>query len=254
MITNYAIIDHAGSVANAKALYKTAFATAKEKFAEAVTLKKVCRDANDYFEFMTEEQQRKMKFAMRYNRKPARVYIVCHAQSEPVAKFIASIWEDRDIPVTFIEEQPAPARTIETVSRARRCASIWGAALGWSFSAPLFRDPHTESIDMYTARQNIDAETGSYAAKRTTTPEKYVQAFRAVASERECNEFFQHYAYLQKNGLLAEFLEPDWHICPTCGRPVRESADECQWCSTKFESVLLEPFWEDSYQEDEIAC
>lgn len=243
-INNYAIIDHAGSVGACKALYQKAFAAAKG-FEAVYTLKKICQMGSPYAKEITN----KMKYFHRYNRNPKMVYIVCASQFEPKAQFIANIWESRNVPVTYVEENPAPAAYTETVSRARRCANIWANALGWQFSAPLFRDRQVESIDMYTKRPNMD-ESGSAAAVRFYNPQTYHKAFREVASEAECQEFFQHYAYLQKAGLLEEFLEPGYRLCPTCGRPVRETADSCTWCDTEFEAVELETFWEDSYNDD----
>lgn len=250
-VKNYAIIDHAGSVGACKALYKRAFDTAKE-FEKVYTLKAVCKAYSPYAKEITN----KMKYFHRYNRTPKKVYIVCASQFDPKAQFIASIWENRDIPVSFIEENQAPVTHIETVSKARRCALIWGSALGWSFSAPLFRDPYTESIDMYTkrpARPDGSTETGSYAAKRTTNPNNYIESFRAVAPEAECIAFMEQYAYYYKNGILAECLEPGWKLCPTCGRPVRETADHCQWCETELEAVEIDTFWDDSYQDEQIS-
>jgi len=245
-ITNYAIIDHAGSVGANKALYKKAFAAAKG-YEKVFTLKNICQQFSPYAREITN----KMKFFHRYNRTPKHVYIVCASQFDAKAKFIASIWDDRNIPVTFIEENPAPQVQSNVISKARRCALIWGSALGWTFSAPLFRDSYTESIDMYTKRpNNNNIESGSYAAKRTTDPQKYFEAFRKVASEQECLDFFQHYRYLYKNNLLAEFLEPDWFICPDCGRPVRISSESCQWCDHEFDAIEFESFFEDSYTDE----
>ncbi len=245
MITNYAIVDHAGQVGACKALYKKAFAVANAKYEKVYTLKKVCEMGSPYAREITN----KMKWYNRYNRKPMHVFIVCASERDPKAQFIANVWESRNISVSFIEEDTKPAHAVhEEMSKARRCALIWSNAIGWSFSAPLVRDSRVNDIDQWTARPN-DNEFGSYAAQRFSRPESYERAFRDIAPESECLEFFQHYAYLQKNGLLAEFMEPGWSICPTCGRPVRESQDKCTWCDREFEAIELETFYEDSYCE-----
>lgn len=242
---NYAIIDHAGSVGACKELYRKAFATAKG-FEKVFTLKNVCIQYSPYAREITD----KMKYFHRYNRTPKMVYIVCASQFEPKAQFIANIWESRNIPVAFIEENPAPKALSAVITKARRCAHIWSNALGWEFSAPLFRDLGINQIDMFTKRPNMERENGSFAAKRTTNPQTYFESFRAVASEEECQQFFQHYAYLQKNNLLQDFLEPGYSLCPTCGRPVRETATECTWCDHEFEAFEFETFYEDSYNDD----
>lgn len=235
---NYCIIDHAGSVGAFRALYKKAFAAAAE-YEKAFTLKGVCEAYSPFAKEVTS----KMKFYHRYNRTPQHVFLVCASRFTPQAQFIAGIWEDRGIGVTYIEEDvPVTHTYIEEISKARRCAFIWGAALGWPFSAPLFRDPRCEEIDMYTKREDLNSNEAAYAAKRNSR----LEGLRSVASEEECKEFMHHYAYLYKNNLLAESLEPGWMLCPNCGRPVHEGA-ECTWCNEATEGPEVEGFYEDSY-------
>jgi hypothetical protein len=245
MITNYAIIDHVGQVSNISKLYARAYAEAIG-YEKVYTLKKICQLGSPFAKEITN----KMKWFNRFNKHPKKVYMICSLVDAKV-EFAADAWRDRNIEVEFITEEPEPTLGFETVSRERRCAMIWGAALGWTFSAPLFRDERPESIDMYTARPHMDRESGSYGAKRFTKPESYTNTFRTVASEDECKAFFQHYRWLYENDMLGESLEHDWMFCPTCGRPVKESAHSCQWCDTEFEDDFeLESFYEDSYNDD----
>lgn len=284
-ITNYAIIDHAGQVSAISEIYKKAFSMAIG-FDKVYTLKKVCQMSSPYAKEVTD----KMKFYNRYTKHPKKVYLIC-SFVDSKAEFIADIWRDRDIEVEFVTEEPEPQLYLETISRARRCAMIWGSALGWTFSAPLFRDEQPINIDMYTARpkRHNDAikdepafdfsnateedaelvefikemnekfpakdnssemldeyiEDGSYGAKRFTKPESFQSVFREIASEDECKAFFQHYKWLYENNLLAESLEPDWELCPVCGRPHHLSSERCPWCDTEFESIECETFYED---------
>jgi len=241
MITNYAIIDHVGQVANISEVYAKAFSLAIG-YEKVYTLKKVCQIHSPY----AKEVTNKMKWYNRYNRHPKKVYIVCPLV-DTKAEFVADAWRDRNIEVEFVTEEPDPTIGTEKTSRARRCALIWAQALGWEFSNPLFRNEQPNSIDMYTARPNMDIEDGSYGAKRFTKPESFINAFRAIASEEECERFFQHYAYLYQNNLLSEFLDPDWELCPVCGRPHYITSEQCPWCDTEFDAVEIEAFWEDSY-------
>ena len=261
-IKNYAIIDHAGSVGACKALYKKAYEIANNGGYEKVwRLNEVCQIYSPYAKEITN----KMKYFNRYNRTPKMVYIICFNQCESKAQFIANIWETRGIPVTFIEESPTPTFAVDKMSTARRCALIWGKAMGQQFSAPLVRDPLVETIDEYTARPHMDREQGSYSAKRFTNPQTYINAFRAVASEAECQEFFETYCYKagydklpngsrvfnkERGNLLAEFLEPGWKLCPNCGKPVYENSTNCTFCDTEFDAVETETFWDDSYHDD----
>ena len=245
MITNYAIIDHVGQVSAISDMYARAYSEAIG-FDKVYTLKKVCMMGSPYAKEITN----KMKWYNRFNKNPKKVYIICSDAFDPKVQFVADAWADRGIEVEFITEEPEPTVGFDTVSKARRCAMIWASALGWQFSAPLFRDPYTESIDMYTARPDMEHESGSYGAKRFTRPESFINSFRAVASEEECEKFFEHYVYLSKNGLLAEFLEPGYTLCPTCGRPIFETSAQCNWCDEEFETVTIDTFWEDSYNDD----
>ena len=254
MITNYAIIDHVGQVANVSAVYAKAYSYAVG-YDKVYTLKKICQIGSPYAKEITD----KMKWFNRFNKHPKKVYLI-GSYVDAKAEFVADAWRDRDIEVEFITEEPEPTLGFETVSRERRCAMIWGSALGWEFSAPLFRDERPNSIDMYTSRptpdDGINRENGSYGAKRFTKPESFLNSFRTVASEDECKAFFQHYRWLYENNLLAESLEPDWGLCPTCGRPIRfgtASHITCDYCDTEFRSAVFEPFYEDSYENpDEV--
>lgn len=240
-ITNYAIIDHAGQVSAISEIYKKAYSMAIG-FDKVYTLKKVCQMSSPYAKEITD----KMKFYNRYTKHPKKVFLIC-SFVDSKAEFIADIWRDRDIEVEFVTEEPEPTLYLETISRARRCAMIWSSALGWTFSAPVMRDVAFENIDMYTSRDiDEDERNLSYGAKRFTKPESFQNAFREIASEEECIAFFQHYRWLYENNLLAESLEPDWELCPVCGRPHYISSEKCPWCDTEFESIECEAFYEDN--------
>lgn len=253
-IVKYAVIDHVGQVVNIKETYEKAFELASDY--EAYTLKKVCQASSPYAREITN----KMKWYQRYNRNPHMVFIVCGTYDNSVMA-VQSAWEDRGIPTQIVEEEPNPTYFFGMeISRYRRCAMIWGSALGWSFSAPLVRD---EAVN-YKGEMNLGRpieeeklhrdELTSYKAVRYTSPEAFQERFLEVASEDECIEFFKHYRWLYENNLLADSLECDYAICPTCGRPHKISQDRCTWCDTEFETIEVKEFFDDNskYGNDEL--
>ena len=145
-------------------------------------------------------------------------------------------------------------RYLDRVSKYRRCALIWANALGWEFSAPLFKENNSASSELYVRNKvltrEIPEESYSKLSKVSTRPENFLNS-KKVASEEECKAFFEHYKWLQMNGLLADSLEPDYHLCPTCGRPLRGDVDSCTWCDEQFETTTLESFWDDSYNDED---
>ncbi len=154
MITNYAIIDHVGQVANISEIYAKAYSYAIG-YDKVYTLKKVCQLSSPYAKEITN----KMKWFNRYNKHPKKVFIVCSIVYAK-AEFVSYAWRYRDIEVYFVTEEPDPTLGFEKITRERRCAMIWSQALGWEFSAPLFRDERPVSIDMYTARPDMEHESG----------------------------------------------------------------------------------------------
>ncbi len=258
-ITNYALIDHIGQVANISEIYKTAYAEASS-FEKVFTMKKVCEAYSPYAKEITQ----KMRWYHRYNRTPQKVFIVCGSFDEKVAA-IQQVWEDRGIETELIEEDNQPTYDFGLeISRYRRCAMIWGKALGWTFSAPLTRDVRENTPDPWQARPDSRKKSkdevllrdmpGMHISKISTKPETYLNAKHTIASEEECIQFFQHYRWLYENNLLAESLEPDYTICPTCGRPIRLGTAEeiaCDYCDTVVTSDVIETYYDDSFKEDE---
>ena len=251
---------------------------------ETVTLKYVCeKNYEALFHRQLQYVSDKMKSFNRFTLKPQKVYVICSEFNDSV-KSKADMWleNDRDIKVYVIETahiEPQVSRHtreekcygVNNMSKARRCALIWGNALGWSFSAPLVRDPKFIVPDTYTKRTNISVfgsvehhrlsntyqpnntyVTGKYESvyelpsfvqeklsKPSFTNKAYITSNIELATEAECEAFYQHYAYYQKNGLLAEMLEPGYKLCPHCGRPYRYNGGTalCTWCDTELETV-----------------
>ncbi len=259
MIKDYVVIDHIGMIEDdvvRKKLYNTAYKLAAEagyKGKNAVwTTKRICQAVSPY----AKEQTDKQKNYIRCNKHPKQVYLICDSIDNDKVNTAIWLWETKAfVPVKIISaeegviEDPSELVYGMKISRARRCAAIWGKALGWSFSAPLFRDNTPRNIDMQCARPSDSEESGSYAAVRYTNEENFVKFNVAVAPEAECEAFFEHYAYYQQTGSLEFALDPGYKICPKCGRPVHESAETCDYCDTIFEAITWETFWDDSYDD-----
>ncbi len=302
-ITNWALIDHIGSVdsEDISKLYNTAYKDAqKHNFERIYRIKELALKINP------NAPLKAMQNSIRFNKHPKTVYIICDDFTSYI-KWYADNYKERDITVNivastdFFEYTGEIAQVVYEMDRKRRCASIWSKALGWQFSAPILREPGTEDVDTFSKRPNREllkdnkkdiylqieetkasnspdkynklknlyrlldmakkeelsisqaentTESGSYGAKRTTRPEKFVNSKRAVATDAEIDQFFQHYKFLQQNGLLAESLECDYTLCPTCGRPHYISEESCPWCNTEFEPIEITRYFEEDDYDD----
>ena len=277
MLTNYVLIDHVGSVEDFQKLYQltykkaaqTGFINKKSESKKVWTMKQICQTMSPYAQQITD----KMKYHVRYNKHPMMVYLVCPTIDSSSVDFIKTIWEERDIPVAIVSEKegfidPETPKTYDfglELSIYRRCALIWSKALGWEFSAPLIHEQRIVTADPWMKRQEyneiVDIQNGeiitradllgNHITKISTNPEKFQDAFHTIASEDECKAFFEHYKYLWENKLIADFLEPDWTLCPTCGRPIRIGTAEtitCDYCDTEIHSEVFETYYDDSYE------
>lgn len=247
---NYVIIDHHGSMTEAqmKTVYAKAYAKAyAEGFQknEIFTLKKFCSMINPAFVNLDEDGQNSVKNYVRFNKSPKLVIVVTNELTSRTQWFIDQ-WEERS-QVELIEFNPLPAKQYdfgENNSRKRRCASIWADALGWTFSAPLYREHTDEVADCYFKRNDYTPEELAsmndvekrHITKITTKSESYLEQKREIASDEEIEQFFVHYKFLQQAGLLAESLECDYELCPICGRPHHKTAESCPWCDQEFEA------------------
>lgn len=264
-ITNYAVIDHIGMVEDVKSVYSLAYKRAKidgftNNDAHQIWKMKeiIATMSND------RTKDNSTKWAVRHTKNPKLVYIICNSieSNKYLIKNAIECWKERDIPVAIISEQDgyiAPEEEPEydfglQISRYRECALIWSKALGWSFSYPLVinhqMETTTKTADPYTKRKKD--EQGSYSAKRFSSAESFEKHYR-VAPESECEAFFEHYKFLWANNLLADSLECDYVLCPTCGRPVRVNTSheaQCNHCDTHIESEIVDTYYDDSYKED----
>lgn len=248
---DYVIIDHFGSMTETqmKRVYAQAFAKAEAegfKKTEVFTLKKFCTMINPAFVNLDEEGQNSVKNYVRFNKSPKLVIVVTNELTSRTQWFIDQ-WEERSR-VELIEAIPSPVKQYnfgENNSRKRRCASVWADALGWTFSAPLYRDtPYSEVADCYFKRNDYTREEIAqmndvekrHITKITTNPENTLEQRSEIASDEEIEQFFEHYKFLQQAGLLAESLECDYELCPVCGRPHYKTAESCPWCDQEFEA------------------
>ena len=252
----------------------------------------------------------KQKNFVRFNKHPEEVVLICN-DFNTNAQWIADIWAEKVDKLTVIEASTMETYSLEDIhpewfaehyltenSIYRRCANIWANALGWSFSAPLYRESKENNTENYTKNKALlervtvqfdeysllntekmpkeyfkrkDGSTTfrykpedgvfhynravkndtSKASKISTRPESFLNS-RAIASEEECKAFFEHYKWLQQNHMLADSLEPGYEFCPGCGRPIFETAEDCDWCEYHREAPLnYTTFYEDSYDNED---
>jgi hypothetical protein len=268
---NYTIVDHVGSIEN-EVLFKKAYETAKTLSPtenEYFTLKKFCRMIPDN-PTKPKKLWEKKQF-VRENKHPDQLIFICTDPSNwkqaatldswnvDISKIQIILVQDTIEILTMADLHPEWFALKEPTSTIyRRCANIWGQALGWEFSAPLYRDNNIASeIDVMKYKRNdrellIANGNGDHITKTSHTPESYMKS-KIVASEEECKEFFEYYKYLYKKHLLEEFLEADWEICPECGRPIRISQEECTYCTFKpnRQSIEFSRYWEDSNADED---
>ncbi len=166
-ITDYAIIDHIGSLENedmVKKAYRLAYSLVP-KGRKTYTIKQICLLYNQRIKDM-----KKMKNAMRMQRHPEQVVLITSNMHS--AKWAIRQWTEKVNDITVIHfdssesfeilklEDIDPTLTqqweINNESlRKRRCAEIWGDALGYIFSAPIFPTEPEIAIDMHNRRPNL---------------------------------------------------------------------------------------------------
>lgn len=286
-IQNYAIIDHVGSLdeMDMRRAYFTVNARAQKdgyvKNKTYFTMKNFCQQKvyNPYSRKPCKgETLDKLKFSVRHNKNPQKVYFICYELNTTAQRELDK-WVERQIPTMVyeaathsfykVESFEETHQFIDEESRKRRCAEIWGAALGYSFSAPVTRTQQVNNIDCYSAR-NADERRELIArdvevTKITSTPEKFLEQNRCIAPMKEINAFWDYYVALYKSNLLADALEPNYVICPHCGRPMNPNnhKDEnqretefviCTHCETHFDEDVFgtlesNPYYDDSFDD-----
>ncbi len=248
---NYTIIDHFGSITNEdllKEAYKKAFELASFK---AYTIKNFIKTVNPN---QFTEVSNKQKNFIRLNKQPNQVIIIVGGDETAKTRWFIDQWAEKvnDLKILYVTdhieistfEEEYPHFFFEdnaVMSRYRRCAIIWSKALDYEFSAPLVRDvtwAMNEGFFPRPDKKELAEAVGAHISKISTRPEKF-RATKAVASEKECQQFFKYYRYLYENDLLKEFVESNledglakWKICPHCGRPVNLHEEFCTWCNT----------------------
>ena len=304
--TNYCIIDHIGALESnevMKACYKLAFEISEKK--ATYTMKGFCQKISRNPNTKVSDKQKNF---VRFNKHPEEVVLICN-DFNTSAQWIADVWAEKTDKLTVIEASTMEILTLEDIhpewfalndtnSIYRRCANIWANALGWTFSAPLYRDNKQNSSENYTRNNtmvrtcaphynettllnaerlpkeyfkhadgsigyrikptdgkfhyvNTEKEDLSKFSKVATRPESYLRT-KAVASEEECKQFFNHYRFLQQNDMLADSLEPGYELCPHCHRPIFESAEDCDWCDFHRDAPMnFTPYFDDSYRDED---
>ena len=136
------------------------------------------------------------------------------------------------------------------MSKARRCAIIWANALDYTFDKPLWLTTLPEANDdKYIPTSSEDDDTKRYRkiawdkARFEIEPEENVEFF-----------YKNIYAYYRSHNLLKEFISSEYDLCPHCHRPVRKTAEQCEWCPTNnpnFVNLEFTRFYDDELDEEE---
>lgn len=282
-ITNYALIDHVGSVEDMKKVYDLAYDLAAEagfykKDKSVWTMKATCLTFPNAQKTMADPKSyKKLKNVVRFNKHPKHVYLICDTIDNSDVKTALWIWEQNFTPVTVISEYDGVIEDTREydfnleISMYRRCALIWSRALGWEFSAPLIHNNSINTPDSWLRRHDraeMLERDPKHVTKISSKPDTFLDTFHTVASEEECKAFFEQYLFYkgfdrqadgsikfneERGDQIAYFLEPDWTLCPTCGKPVRLGTAEsiiCDYCDTELHSEVFDTYYDDSYKED----
>lgn len=270
-ITDYCIIDHMGALESEEVM-KQAYALAYSltEFPKMTyTMKKLIQAGVPYSVENISNKQRNM---IRFNKHPKQAIVICSDLNTTVNWYI-DIWAEKVDSLTVILCEAGHNPEIITLQELhpewyvaheakdsiyRRCANIWANALGWSFSAPLYRDTVGGMNENFHVRPDFkqykdDAGIAGHFSKISSKPSTFIKT-TAVASEEECKAFFEHYKYLKQHNLLEKCLEPGYELCPKCGRPIRDTAEDCNYCTMHREVEIneFETYFDDTYEEDEM--
>ena len=194
-LTNYAIIDHIGSLdskATVQKAYSIAYSLVPEG-REAYTLKKVCFTVNPNV-----KELKKMKNAMRMQKNPEQVVLITANMYS--ARWALRQWMERVNDITVINFENPESYEVLTLKdidptltkqwevhpetlRKRLCADIWADALGYTFSAPIFPGELDISVDMHTRRPNLDPSIDKDTDWKVGTRNRYFDDKKQIWKE-----------------------------------------------------------------------
>lgn len=237
-ITNYAIIDHVGSLTSSQNLdlyskiYVRAESEGFEKKRTCVTLKTVCLADSPYARKVSD----KMKHRARCVKNPKKVYFICNklnSKSEAEARK----WCKRNIPVEMYDVEadeiyeydrhmmcasPYPEFEASTNALAlddeasvdRRIADIWKIAIEFPFSAPVTRELHGRPMETQPDRflkhpkyDELVASGETHVTNKLTSSGAMIGLNLSIAPESECKEYrttLDFYASLADGHIVRE--------------------------------------------------
>ena len=265
--THYAVIDHMGSL------------TSQEITEVYAIANKMVKDAGFEKVFRIKELVKRCyprarnvdgaKWVARHNKHPELVLFICPLDLTAKIKSGISAWEKEGTKVILV--QPRKYRLYEptakeasmfydygdTDSKRRMIASIWAPALGYNFEHPLYRDRQDEIPDEYMHLSSKFVEAVDHGSidkddlsTYSTRGDKFLSNKRAIVSEAELDEFWNFYIAVRQSPMpIEEFLDPDYKICPICGRPYRQGAGssvECPRCGYEEEDTELVSYFDDN--------
>ena len=210
------------------------------------------------------------KWVVRNNRCPELVLFICPNELTAKVKSGINAWDRKGIETILVQPKKFRPYTPtakeasmfydygDTDSKMRMIASIWAPALGYTFEYPLYRTRQDEIPDPYMRQSSIYADVDpDKLTKYSTKSETYLESKRAIVSEEELKKFMEFYKAVRSSNIpIEEFLDPDYKICPECGRPYRTSQSSsavCPRCDHEEEDIEVTSYWDDRGEEPEFA-
>ena len=265
--THYCIIDHMGSLTSEEIteVYTTANKLAKDAgFDKPFTIKA--------FVHRVMPRARNIdgaKWVIRNNRNPELVLFICPNDLTAKVKSGIKAWQREGVELVLVQPKKERLYTPtekearmcydygDTDSKRRMIASIWAPALGYTFAHPLYRDHQDEIPDQFMRLNSKYQEAIDHGkldrddlSTYSTRGETYLEMKRAIVSEQELDEFWQFYKAVRSSEMpIEEFLDPDYKICPVCGRPYRQGAGstvQCPRCGYEEEDFELVSYFDDN--------
>ena len=217
--TNYCIIDHVGTIEDQddlRACYKKAYEINEHDKKQTYKMKEFCKKI---YNIPGGEPNDGHKFKTRFDKHPEEVIFICDEyKSKP--KWTADIWAEKVDNLKILEAATIDAVTTEYLTLKdihpewfatigidedtiyRRCASIWGHALGWSFSAPLYKDDTLIADGFYRAKSNPKHTPENYQINKKKELEMKTIFFKNCPSNWTKNQ--KEKAWEKRLGLIKQ--------------------------------------------------
>lgn len=123
-----------------------------------------------------------------------------------------------------------------TIARWKNIADVWSDAIGYTFSAPLYRDgkQHRQDNLQYSVKAKFsehrtDAENRNYDGLTSLSTRTETFNKDTIVSDEELFNFMKTLLYYKQHD-IEEFIMDNIIYCPICKRPMRNNTRYCRWC------------------------